>query len=627
MKGSKAQSVRVRGRYLRRGAAAAMVAVSSFVLVGFAALSVDVGHLYSTRAELQRTADAAAMAAASQLADYTSGDPLTAARAAAQDMATRNTVLGAGLTLDNGRDIVFGRAVWNSTNQRYVFTPTESFSNAVRVTARRTSDSANGPVPLFFGRVFGHSTKDITATATAILTPRDIALVLDLSASHNDDTSLRSFRNIQIENRNVWSYLWDDALAVSQGATRPTDAGGAAGPYFGNMNTWGTQVTDPSWNFAADPGLVRLVKGANWSLNSAWVSQTLSAKGYGTYVSSEMTALNTQPSSFKSGDSADKYYRRRVRVALGLDRWKSGKSGGQSGGNGDNYIDASEVTSLVPYPSASSNPATYCKKVGGSWDSFVDYVASSSSSMCKYDPDSQLYGNPDLRYRFGLKTFVDFLQEKQVGTSTSPGLNGAPTQPMGAVADASRTLIEIIDSLDSNDLVGLASYGTVGYGPSDKPSTMSWLTDDLLSLRSRIDTLQAGMWSSTTNMAQGIDKGVDVLMNSAAARPYAAKVLLLLTDGKPNQTRANPTEYYDELCQTCPPRDDARAAAQDAVAQGIRIYAISVGANCDLDLMEEIAAIGRGSHFHAEGSVASYSAQLQEIFQNLGGRRPVSLIQ
>jgi hypothetical protein len=42
--------------------------------------------------------------------------------------------------------------------------------------------------------------------------------------------------------------------------------------------------------------------------------------------------------------------------------------------------------------------------------------------------------------------------------------------------------------------------------------------------------------------------------------------------------------------------------------------------------MEEIADIGHGEHFHAEGSIEQYSAQLAEIFQQLGSQRPVELI-
>src|SRR5580693_9840239 len=46
------------------GAAAVLVAVGIFALVGFGALSVDVGYLYSAQRELQASANAAAMAGA-----------------------------------------------------------------------------------------------------------------------------------------------------------------------------------------------------------------------------------------------------------------------------------------------------------------------------------------------------------------------------------------------------------------------------------------------------------------------------------------------------------------------------------------------------------------------------------
>ena len=42
--------------------------------------------------------------------------------------------------------------------------------------------------------------------------------------------------------------------------------------------------------------------------------------------------------------------------------------------------------------------------------------------------------------------------------------------------------------------------------------------------------------------------------------------------------------------------------------------------------MQEIADIGHGEHFHAEGSMEQYSQRLASIFQRLGGKRPVELI-
>src|SRR4051794_2300718 len=51
----------------RRGNIVAMTAVLMIVLIAFVALAVDVGYLYTVRNELQRSADAAAIAATWEL--------------------------------------------------------------------------------------------------------------------------------------------------------------------------------------------------------------------------------------------------------------------------------------------------------------------------------------------------------------------------------------------------------------------------------------------------------------------------------------------------------------------------------------------------------------------------------
>ena len=53
----------------RRAAAAVYVVVALSLILGYAALSVDVGHMYNVRTELQAAADAAALATAGALAE------------------------------------------------------------------------------------------------------------------------------------------------------------------------------------------------------------------------------------------------------------------------------------------------------------------------------------------------------------------------------------------------------------------------------------------------------------------------------------------------------------------------------------------------------------------------------
>ena len=53
----------------------------------------------------------------------------------------------------------------------------------------RTNAANGGSTGLFFGRIFGKSSQDQSATAVATMNPRDIAFVVDLSGSMNDDTT------------------------------------------------------------------------------------------------------------------------------------------------------------------------------------------------------------------------------------------------------------------------------------------------------------------------------------------------------------------------------------------------------------------------------------------------------
>jgi hypothetical protein len=163
-----------------------------------------VSYTTAVRSELQRTADAAAMAAASQLAaNVQNYEDLV--RAMAQEFATRNETAGGGITLSAG-DVELGRAV-QEDDGRYSFEAGAEPVDAVRVTVRRAQDSAEGPVTLFFGAALGVSSVELSASATAMLVPRDIAVVVDLSASMGYDSQLRHESMTNINIREVWEDL------------------------------------------------------------------------------------------------------------------------------------------------------------------------------------------------------------------------------------------------------------------------------------------------------------------------------------------------------------------------------------------------------------------------------------
>jgi Flp pilus assembly protein TadG len=146
-------------------------------LFGMIATAVDVGQIVLVRSQLQVAADAAAMAGAARL-----GESRQAAIAAAKDAAARHFPATTPARLDDS-DVEFG--TWDGSAR--VFVPEATGGNAIRVTARR-DDARAGPSGLVFGRALAAFPSSSSVRAVAAAHPRDIAFVISLSGSMNDDT-------------------------------------------------------------------------------------------------------------------------------------------------------------------------------------------------------------------------------------------------------------------------------------------------------------------------------------------------------------------------------------------------------------------------------------------------------
>jgi hypothetical protein len=153
-----------------RGVALVYLAVVLVVLLGLAALAIDMGYMYVNKAKLQNAADAGALAGAGRLfpGPYTE---MTSARRVAKTFADSNFGLNldTNTTNDPGGDIVLGN--WNRASTP-PFTPSGTPLNAVKVLARRTGDTGTGIGPnskfdLFFSKVLGVNTMGAAASAIA----------------------------------------------------------------------------------------------------------------------------------------------------------------------------------------------------------------------------------------------------------------------------------------------------------------------------------------------------------------------------------------------------------------------------------------------------------------------------
>jgi Flp pilus assembly protein TadG len=182
------QTPREARRQRKRGVIAIQVAVILAVLVGFAALTIDVGAMYNTRADLQRSTDAAALAGA---AAYTTdemmqvrmnpddADALSYVVSLANDLATdgaaQNPSLGTTTTSVDSGDILTGRINLSSASDPIQTSPPPDQYNAVEVVLRRQlseQEGANPPIALFFARIFGRSYSETATTAAAAFDDR-----------------------------------------------------------------------------------------------------------------------------------------------------------------------------------------------------------------------------------------------------------------------------------------------------------------------------------------------------------------------------------------------------------------------------------------------------------------------
>jgi Flp pilus assembly protein TadG len=123
-------------RYGRRGQSLVLTAIYLVVLMGMAALAIDLGMLFKVRAEAQRAADAAAMAGASAF--------LTDLSARAQQVAGANTMAG---------------TVIDPLSEMTLTVRPDSFK--VRVHVGRAA------VPTWFARIFNHAAFAVGARSAA----------------------------------------------------------------------------------------------------------------------------------------------------------------------------------------------------------------------------------------------------------------------------------------------------------------------------------------------------------------------------------------------------------------------------------------------------------------------------
>jgi Ca-activated chloride channel homolog len=197
-------------------------------------------------------------------------------------------------------------------------------------------------------------------------------------------------------------------------------------------------------------------------------------------------------------------------------------------------------------------------------------------------------------------------------TDTSPTMSTGDTRfcqkpnmslsRWGALSVAVDRFVSALATTPQLEHVALASYGSAYTACSVTNAASSvncQLSHNHAQVTSAMATISNTKFNGATNIEAGILKGIEVLTNSSYARPYAAKTMILMSDG-----------HYTVGQQPS-------LVAPQAVAHEILIHTISFG-EADTEEMAAIAAATGGNHYYAPNAT-----RLQEIFEEIALTLPV----
>lgn len=217
----------------QKGIAVLVVAAGLVTLLGFASLAVDVGLMFTTRNELQNSADAAALAGTNTLgliyldmsldeqATYVlTGPDQEQIKNAAINIAKANTAAGGKVDIHES-DIKIG--VWDLNADAPAFKERTAQPNAVQVSASRTDTRSDGRVSTFFAKALSHEFESFKASsiATASLNsirsvePEELKIPIGMSVHAVDNDSCRkliSFRST-VDSCYGWTAFFEDINA------------------------------------------------------------------------------------------------------------------------------------------------------------------------------------------------------------------------------------------------------------------------------------------------------------------------------------------------------------------------------------------------------------------------------
>ena len=153
--------------------------------------------------------------------------------------------------------------------------------------------------------------------------------------------------------------------------------------------------------------------------------------------------------------------------------------------------------------------------------------------------------------------------------------------------------LDIIDMTDQEERCSLVTF-------SDTARLDYALLSDYQPIRDRVASIKP---YGGTAIGDGMLEGLDPIINGEAARPFAAKTIVVLTDGENN----NGT--------------DPESAVADIIGENmVTIHTVTFSPGADQSSMRTVAEQGYGRHYHADDGDG-----LVEIFEEIANNLPTIL--
>lgn len=173
----------------------------------------------------------------------------------------------------------------------------------------------------------------------------------------------------------------------------------------------------------------------------------------------------------------------------------------------------------------------------------------------------------------------------------------------GALSGAFNVFVDALETTPQHEYLALVSYSSDYSACSltnNAADTNQALSEDHTDALAAMATLSAKKFNGATNISAGLRKGIEVLTDPARARPFAAKTMVLMTDGF-YTTGGAPSQW-----------------APDAADEDIVIHVVTFGPSTDQNEMKKIADITGGNYYHAPNAQA-----LRDAFEEIALTLPV----